>query len=133
MKLAHTMIRVTDLDATLDFYLDFVGLKELKRKPIAAKYEAVRWIRYMGENSIVVYLAFFWFMTLTAYLLVGVFDFSDWIGTFGFLITAGGIVGSVGLFWLVRTNPLTAWLFERPRWLYIGQYEDKPAATPSKA
>ena len=34
MKLAHTMIRVKDLEATLDFYKNFVGLKELRRKPI---------------------------------------------------------------------------------------------------
>jgi lactoylglutathione lyase len=34
MKLAHTMIRVKDLDATLDFYQNFIGLKELRRKPI---------------------------------------------------------------------------------------------------
>jgi len=34
MKLAHTMIRVKDLDATLDFYRNFIGLKELRRKPI---------------------------------------------------------------------------------------------------
>jgi len=34
MKLAHTMIRVKDLDATLDFYTNFVGLKEMRRKPI---------------------------------------------------------------------------------------------------
>lgn len=34
MKLAHTMIRVKDLDATLDFYTGFLGLKETRRKPI---------------------------------------------------------------------------------------------------
>jgi lactoylglutathione lyase len=34
MKLAHTMIRVKDLDATLDFYTSFIGLEELRRKPI---------------------------------------------------------------------------------------------------
>jgi lactoylglutathione lyase len=34
MKLAHTMIRVKDLDATLDFYTDFIGLREVRRKPI---------------------------------------------------------------------------------------------------
>ena len=28
MKLAHTMIRVRDLDATLGFYRDFIGLEE---------------------------------------------------------------------------------------------------------
>jgi lactoylglutathione lyase len=34
MKLAHTMIRVKDLDATLDFYTGFLGLTETRRRPI---------------------------------------------------------------------------------------------------
>jgi len=34
MRLAHTMIRVKDLDATLAFYCDFLGLKETRRKAI---------------------------------------------------------------------------------------------------
>ena len=34
MKLAHTMIRVKDLDATLEFYTGFLGLKETRRKNI---------------------------------------------------------------------------------------------------
>ncbi len=34
MKLAHTMIRVKDLDATLDFYTGFLGLQEVRRRPI---------------------------------------------------------------------------------------------------
>ena len=34
MKLAHTMIRVKDLEETLEFYTEFIGLKELRRKPI---------------------------------------------------------------------------------------------------
>ena len=34
MRMAHTMIRVKDLDATLDFYVGFLGLKETRRKPI---------------------------------------------------------------------------------------------------
>lgn len=31
MKYLHTMVRVTDLDASLDFYCDKLGLMELKR------------------------------------------------------------------------------------------------------
>ena len=31
MKLAHTMIRVKNLDETIAFYTDFLGLKEVKR------------------------------------------------------------------------------------------------------
>jgi lactoylglutathione lyase len=34
MNLAHTMIRVRDLEQTLDFYTNFIGLRELRRKPI---------------------------------------------------------------------------------------------------
>ena len=34
MRLAHTMIRVKDLDATLAFYTEFLGLREVRRKPI---------------------------------------------------------------------------------------------------
>ena len=34
MKLLHTMIRVKDLDATLDFYTNFIGLRETRRKSI---------------------------------------------------------------------------------------------------
>ncbi len=34
MKLAHTMIRVRDLDSTLSFYTEFLGLHEVRRKSI---------------------------------------------------------------------------------------------------
>ena len=34
MKLYHTMIRVRDLDATLEFYTGFLGLKEVRRSAI---------------------------------------------------------------------------------------------------
>lgn len=34
MKLYHTMIRVKDLDATLEFYTGFLGLKETRRHKI---------------------------------------------------------------------------------------------------
>lgn len=34
MRLAHTMIRVKDLDATLEFYTGLLGLREVRRKPI---------------------------------------------------------------------------------------------------
>lgn len=34
MKLAHTMIRVKDLEATLAFYIGFLGLREVRRKSI---------------------------------------------------------------------------------------------------
>ena len=32
MKYLHTMVRVTDLDASLDFYCNKLGLEELRRR-----------------------------------------------------------------------------------------------------
>ena len=34
MRLAHTMLRVRDLDQALEFYCGFLGLKEVRRAPI---------------------------------------------------------------------------------------------------
>ena len=34
MKLAHTMIRVRDLERSLDFYSNFLGLHEVRRKDL---------------------------------------------------------------------------------------------------
>ena len=36
MKFLHSMIRVRDLDASLDFYCNKLGLKELRRKEVPA-------------------------------------------------------------------------------------------------
>lgn len=44
MRLAHTMIRVKDLDATIAFYTDFLGLREVRRHAI-------------GDEAILVFLA----------------------------------------------------------------------------
>lgn len=37
MRLAHTMIRVKDLDATLAFYTGFLGLREVRRHAIGSE------------------------------------------------------------------------------------------------
>jgi len=44
MKLLHTMLRVKDLEATLEFYTDFIGLKETRRVPI-------------GDEAMLIFLA----------------------------------------------------------------------------
>ena len=36
MKYLHTMVRVTDLDASLDFYCNKLGLQEVKRMDVEA-------------------------------------------------------------------------------------------------
>ncbi|MHC4076836.1 MAG: VOC family protein [Planctomycetota bacterium] len=47
MKLAHTMIRVKDLEETLDFYTGFLGLREVRRRPIGDEATLV----FLGDES----------------------------------------------------------------------------------
>ena len=47
MQLAHTMLRVKDLDATLTFYTEFIGLKELRRKPIGDEATLI----FLGDDA----------------------------------------------------------------------------------
>jgi len=76
-------------------------------------------LRYLGRNSIVVYLAFFLGMAASrAVLMKTGLEF----GTVALLVTASGIAGAVALFWAVRHTPLR-FLFERPAWARL---EPKP-------
>lgn len=48
MKILHTMVRVKDLDASLHFYCNLLGLKELRRK----EYENGRFtLVYLGDGQ----------------------------------------------------------------------------------
>ena len=53
MKYLHTMIRVADLDASLHFYCDLLGLKEIRRKDVpAGKFTLVFLATEPGEPEI---------------------------------------------------------------------------------
>ncbi|MEX2320740.1 MAG: VOC family protein [Saccharospirillum sp.] len=53
MKYLHTMIRVTDLDASLHFYCDLLGLQEIRRKEVpAGKFTLVFLATEPGEPEV---------------------------------------------------------------------------------
>lgn len=53
MKYLHTMIRVTDLDASLHFYCDLLGLQEIRRKDVpAGKFTLVFLATEPGEPEV---------------------------------------------------------------------------------
>ncbi|WP_394169632.1 VOC family protein [Saccharospirillum alexandrii] len=53
MKYLHTMIRVTDLDASLHFYCDLLGLQEVRRKDVpAGKFTLVFLATEPGEPEV---------------------------------------------------------------------------------
>ena len=69
-------------------------------------------LRYLGRNSIVVYLAFFLGMAASRAVLLKT---GLELGTVALLVTASGIFGALAWFWAVRRTPLR-FLFERPAW-----------------
>jgi uncharacterized membrane protein YcfT len=69
-------------------------------------------LRYCGEHSIVIYLAFFIFMAGTRVVLLKTALIPD-IGLMSVIVTTAGVIGPLVLFWLIRHTPLR-FLFERP-------------------
>jgi len=71
-------------------------------------------IRYCGENSIVIYLAFFVFMAAARAVLLKTGLVAD-LGLVSLLVTAAGVIGPLLLFWIVR-GTRASFLFVRPHW-----------------
>lgn len=75
------------------------------------------WLRYCGERSIVIYLAFFAPAMAMRSALTRSGLIND-IGTMGLIVTAGAVFGALAAYWTVR-NTSFAFLFERPAWLRL--------------
>ena len=71
-------------------------------------------IRYCGENSIVIYLAFFLFMATSRIVLLKTGMVSD-LALVSLLVTAAAVTGPILLYWMVR-GTRAHFLFRRPRW-----------------
>jgi uncharacterized membrane protein YcfT len=74
-------------------------------------------LRYCGEHSIVVYLAFFLPMAASRAVLLKTGWIAD-VGTMSAIVTLVGVVGALALFWVVRGTALR-FLFERPQRFWI--------------
>lgn len=86
----------------------------------AVLFARVNWaggLRYLGQNSIVIYLAFFLFMAATRAVLMRV---APWLGAdiISILVTAAGVAGPVILHHLVKKTPARI-LFVRPAWARV--------------
>ena len=60
MKYLHTMVRVTDIDASLRFYRDALGLKELSRKDNQQGRFTLVFLAAPGDESAQVELTYNW-------------------------------------------------------------------------
>lgn len=76
-----------------------------------------QWLRYLGRNSIVVYLGF----VIPLGFMRGIISrrslVAD-IGELSLLATVVSVIGAVLLYWAVRATPLR-FLFQRPAWTHI--------------
>ena len=82
-----------------------------------AKSDLFALLRYCGEHSIVIYLAFFLPMAASRMLLLRTGLIGD-VCIMSVLVTAAGVAGALVLFWVVRGTPL-CFLFERPRMFWL--------------
>jgi lactoylglutathione lyase len=60
MKYLHTMVRVTDLDESLDFYCNKLGLVELRRKDVEAGRFTLVFLAAPGDEQAQVELTYNW-------------------------------------------------------------------------
>ena len=60
MKYLHTMVRVSDLDASLDFYCNGLGLEEVRRKDIPEGRYTLVFLAAPGDPSAELELTYNW-------------------------------------------------------------------------
>jgi uncharacterized membrane protein YcfT len=103
--------------------LGLIGAAAVVRvSALLAKSHIFRPLRYCGEHSIVIYLAFFLPMATTRALLLKTGIVAD-IGMVSLIVTAASVIGPLALFWLMRGTRLD-FLFRRPAGFWL---TSKPA------
>ncbi|MEM8703844.1 MAG: acyltransferase family protein [Pseudomonadota bacterium] len=85
---------------------------------LLVKMGSLGFLRHFGQNSIVIYLAFFFPMGVTRVILLklGILD----IGTASLIVTIVACVSPMILYWMIRKTNLGWFLFKRPQWAYLG-------------
>jgi uncharacterized membrane protein YcfT len=86
-------------------------------------------VRYCGQHSIVIYLAFFLPMAATRTLLLRIAGQAD-VGLMAILITAAGVIGALAMWWAARGTRAN-FLFERPDQFRIAP-RPQPAMAPAE-
>jgi uncharacterized membrane protein YcfT len=82
-------------------------------------------LRFCGEHSIVIYLAFFLPMAVTRTVLLRYAGFLD-IGTIALLVNIAGVVGALAI-WKAAQTAGVNFLFERPEAFWIAPKKPRRA------
>jgi len=97
---------------------------------LLARAHWLNFLRYCGEHSIVIYLAFFLPMAAIRTLLLRAGLIHD-IGAISLVVTIAGIVGALAL-WQLALKVGANFLFERPAALWIAPKKPQPTLQPAE-
>ena len=89
-----------------------------------------RFLKFLGRNSIVIYLAFFLPMAISRTVLLKYASFLD-IGTISALVTSAGVICPVILYGLIQYTGFGKFLFERPQWAMLDKHSASKASLNS--
>jgi uncharacterized membrane protein YcfT len=92
---------------------------------LLARMQWLNFLRYCGEHSIVIYLAFFLPMAVTRTLLLKTGLITD-IGTISLIVTVAGVAGAI-VIWRLALALRADFLFERPGAFWIAPKKAAPA------
>jgi uncharacterized membrane protein YcfT len=96
---------------------------------LLARMNWLGWLRFCGEHSIVIYLAFFLPMAATRTLLLRTGLVGD-IGTASLLVTIAGVLGALAI-WRLALAVGAHFLFERPAAFWIALRKPRQALQPA--
>jgi uncharacterized membrane protein YcfT len=97
---------------------------------LLARMQWLNFLRYCGEHSIVIYLAFFLPMAVTRTLLLKTGLITD-IGTISLIVTVAGVAGAI-VIWRLALALRADFLFERPEAFWIAPKKARPALQPAE-
>jgi len=87
-------------------------------------------LRFCGEHSIVIYLAFFLPMAATRTLLLRAGPFHD-VGTISLVVSIAGVAGAL-VIWRIALKAGAKFLFERPAAFWIAPKQTRPTLQPAE-
>ena len=115
---ANTFIKFGDAPI-VSLLLGFAGaVGVILVSALLAKVSWMSFLRYCGQHSIVVYLAFFFPMAVSRAILLKLGIISD-IGTISMLVTATAVIAPLVLYWIIQKIGFGYFLFVRPAWAHL--------------
>jgi uncharacterized membrane protein YcfT len=111
--------------------LGFAGaLAVVAMAALLAKFEWATFLRYCGEKSLQIYLAFFLPMVVTRVALLKTGIVTD-PGLIALIVATSALIGALVMYWVARDTRLLGWLFARPQWARLEQ-KPKYALQPAE-